>query len=132
VLVAFEQGRIFVVPQLTSIFPVSSKGPSHSVASYGKQEVLWTYSNPDPHRKSHLLLATSHLKFTSLKTMQCAFTQKYSEVNVKKMQKVSVEKKIYVVFDDKLFYQLFGIPMSTVMLLYLWTCACVFYSKAST
>jgi hypothetical protein len=35
---AFEQGGIFHVPHLlwhgTSVFPVSSKGPPHSVASY--------------------------------------------------------------------------------------------------
>jgi hypothetical protein len=35
---AFEQGGIFIVPHLlwhgTSIFPVSSEGPPHSVASY--------------------------------------------------------------------------------------------------
>jgi hypothetical protein len=35
---AFEQGEIFIVPHLlwhgTSVFPVSSEGPSHSVASY--------------------------------------------------------------------------------------------------
>jgi hypothetical protein len=37
-LKAFEQGRIFIVPHLlwheTSIFPVSSEGLPHSVASY--------------------------------------------------------------------------------------------------
>jgi hypothetical protein len=37
-LKAFEQGGIFIVPHLlwhgTSVFPVSSEGPSHSVASY--------------------------------------------------------------------------------------------------
>jgi hypothetical protein len=46
VLRAFEQGRIFIVPHLmwygTSVFPVSSEGPPHSVASYD------TRSNPDP------------------------------------------------------------------------------------
>jgi hypothetical protein len=35
---AFEQGGIFIVPHLlwhgTSVFPVSSEGPPHSVASY--------------------------------------------------------------------------------------------------
>jgi hypothetical protein len=35
---SFEQGGIFIVPHLswhgTSVFPVSSKGPPHSVASY--------------------------------------------------------------------------------------------------
>jgi hypothetical protein len=37
-LTAFKQGRIFIVPHLlwrgTSVFPVSSEGPPHSVASY--------------------------------------------------------------------------------------------------
>jgi hypothetical protein len=37
----FEQGGIFIVPHLlwngTSVFPVSSEGPSHSVASYDTQ-----------------------------------------------------------------------------------------------
>jgi hypothetical protein len=37
-LMAFEQGRIFIVPHLlwhgTSVFPVSSEGPPHLVASY--------------------------------------------------------------------------------------------------
>jgi hypothetical protein len=35
---AFEQGKIFIVPHLlrhgTSVFPVSSEGPPHLVASY--------------------------------------------------------------------------------------------------
>jgi hypothetical protein len=35
---AYEQGGIFIVPHLlwhgTSVFPVSSEGPSHPVASY--------------------------------------------------------------------------------------------------
>jgi hypothetical protein len=35
---AFEQGEIFIVSHLlwhgTSVFPVSSEGPPHSVASY--------------------------------------------------------------------------------------------------
>jgi hypothetical protein len=35
---AFEQGGIFIVPHLlchgSSVFPVSSEGPPHSVASY--------------------------------------------------------------------------------------------------
>jgi hypothetical protein len=38
---AFEQGGIFIVPHLlwhgTSVFPVSSEGPPHSVASYDTQ-----------------------------------------------------------------------------------------------
>jgi hypothetical protein len=38
---AFEQGGIFIVPHLlwygTSVFPVSSKGPPHLVASYDTQ-----------------------------------------------------------------------------------------------
>jgi hypothetical protein len=38
---AFEQGGIFIVPHLlrhgASVFPVSSEGPSHSVASYDTQ-----------------------------------------------------------------------------------------------
>jgi hypothetical protein len=38
---AFEHGGIFIVPHLlwhgTSVFPVSSKGPPHSVASYDTQ-----------------------------------------------------------------------------------------------
>ena len=37
-LKAFEQGGIFIVPHLlwhgASVFPVSSEGPPHSVASY--------------------------------------------------------------------------------------------------
>jgi hypothetical protein len=37
-LTAFEQGGIFIVPHLlwhgTSVYPVSSEGPAHSVASY--------------------------------------------------------------------------------------------------
>jgi hypothetical protein len=41
VLRAFEQGGIFIVPHLlrhgASVFPVSSEGPSHSVASYDTQ-----------------------------------------------------------------------------------------------
>jgi hypothetical protein len=75
---AFEQGRIFIVPHLlwhgASVFPVSSEGPPHSVASYDTQrdvkDLFWpgssrapyqspftthkgmwgTYSIPDPHR----------------------------------------------------------------------------------
>jgi hypothetical protein len=31
-----------------SVFPVSSKGPSHLVASYDTQGVWRIYSNPDP------------------------------------------------------------------------------------
>jgi hypothetical protein len=31
---AFEQGGIFIVWHGTSVFPVSSEGPPHSVASY--------------------------------------------------------------------------------------------------
>jgi hypothetical protein len=42
VLKTFEQGGIFVVPHLlwngTSVFPVSSEGPPHSVAFYYMQE----------------------------------------------------------------------------------------------
>jgi hypothetical protein len=38
VLTAFEQGGIFIVPHMlwqgTSVFPVSSEGPPHSVAFY--------------------------------------------------------------------------------------------------
>jgi hypothetical protein len=38
---AFEQGKIFIVPHLlrhrASVFPVSSKGPPHSIASYDTQ-----------------------------------------------------------------------------------------------
>jgi hypothetical protein len=38
---AFEQGGIFIVPRLlwhgASVFPVSSEGPPHSVASYDTQ-----------------------------------------------------------------------------------------------
>jgi hypothetical protein len=41
VLRAFEQGGIFIVPHLlwhgTSVYPVSSEGPPHSVASYYTQ-----------------------------------------------------------------------------------------------
>jgi hypothetical protein len=41
VLRAFKQGGIFIVPHLlsygTSVFPVSSEGPPHSVASYDTQ-----------------------------------------------------------------------------------------------
>jgi hypothetical protein len=41
-LMAFEQGGIFIVPHLlchgTSIFPVSSTGSPHSVASYDTHE----------------------------------------------------------------------------------------------
>jgi hypothetical protein len=40
---AFEQGGIFIVPHLlrhgASVFPVSSEGPPHSVASYAKGDV---------------------------------------------------------------------------------------------
>ena len=40
-LKAFEQEGIFIVPHLlwhgTSVFPVSSEGPSHSVAFYDTQ-----------------------------------------------------------------------------------------------
>jgi hypothetical protein len=39
---AFEQGEIFIVPHLlwhgTLVFPVSSEGPPHSVATYDKHE----------------------------------------------------------------------------------------------
>jgi hypothetical protein len=42
VLRAFEQGGIFIVPHLlwhgTSVFPVSSEGPPHLVASYDTRE----------------------------------------------------------------------------------------------
>jgi hypothetical protein len=41
-LKAFEQGGIFIVPHLlwhgTSVFPVSSEGPSHAVAFYDTHE----------------------------------------------------------------------------------------------
>jgi hypothetical protein len=41
VLMAFEQGGIFIVPHLlwngASVFRVSSEGPPHSVASYETQ-----------------------------------------------------------------------------------------------
>ena len=47
---AFDQGGIFIVPQLlwhgTSVFPVWFEGPPYSVASYDTQ----VYSTPDPHR----------------------------------------------------------------------------------
>jgi hypothetical protein len=51
---AFEQGGIFIVPHLlwhgTSVFPVSSEGPPHSVASYDTRGNWRIYnSNPDPH-----------------------------------------------------------------------------------
>jgi hypothetical protein len=81
---AFEQGGIFIVPHLlrhgASVFPVSSEGPPHSVASYDTQgdvenlflpgfsrvpyhspltthKGMWRiYSNPDPrHQKDSLL-----------------------------------------------------------------------------
>jgi hypothetical protein len=49
----FEQGGIFIVPHLlwhgTSVFPVSSEGPPHSVASYDTQGMWRIYSNPDSH-----------------------------------------------------------------------------------
>jgi hypothetical protein len=39
---AFEQGGIFIVPHLlwhrASVFPFSSEGPPHSVASYDTHE----------------------------------------------------------------------------------------------
>jgi hypothetical protein len=48
-LMAFEQGGIFIVPHPlrhgASVFPVSSEGPPHSVASYD----IRGDSNPDPH-----------------------------------------------------------------------------------
>jgi hypothetical protein len=41
-LSAFEQGGIFIVPHLlwhgASVFPVSSEGPPHLVASYDTRE----------------------------------------------------------------------------------------------
>jgi hypothetical protein len=52
---AFEQGAIFIVPHLlwhgTSVFPVSSEGPPHSIYSYDttRMEMQRTYSNPNPH-----------------------------------------------------------------------------------
>jgi hypothetical protein len=50
---AFEQGGIFIVPHLlwhgTSVFPVSSEGLPHLVASYDTRGMWRTYSNPDPH-----------------------------------------------------------------------------------
>jgi hypothetical protein len=74
---AFEQGGIFIVPHMlrhgASVFPVSSEGPPHFVASYDTQgdvenlflpgfsrvpyqspltthKGVWRiYSNPDPH-----------------------------------------------------------------------------------
>jgi hypothetical protein len=50
---AFEQGGIFIVPHLlwhgTSVFPVSSEGPPHSVASYDTRGKWRIYSNLDPH-----------------------------------------------------------------------------------
>jgi hypothetical protein len=53
VLRAFEKGGIFIVPHLlrhgASVFPVSSKGLPHSVASYNTQGMWRIYSNPDPH-----------------------------------------------------------------------------------
>jgi hypothetical protein len=53
VLRAFEQGGIFIVSHLlwhgVSVFPVSSEGPPHSVASYNTQGVWRIYSDPDPH-----------------------------------------------------------------------------------
>jgi hypothetical protein len=53
-LKAFEQEGIFIVPHLlwhgASVFPVSSKGTPHSVASYDTRgDVEDLYSNPDPH-----------------------------------------------------------------------------------
>jgi hypothetical protein len=50
---ALEQGGIFIVPHLlwhgASVFPVSSKGLPHSVASYDTQGDVEDLSNPDPH-----------------------------------------------------------------------------------
>jgi hypothetical protein len=50
---AFEQGGIFIVSHLlrygTSVFPVSSEGLPHTVASYDTWGCMWRiYSNPDP------------------------------------------------------------------------------------
>jgi hypothetical protein len=53
VLRAFEKGGIFIVPHLlqhgTSVFPVSSRGLPHSVASNDTQGMWRIYSIPDPH-----------------------------------------------------------------------------------
>jgi hypothetical protein len=52
---AFEQGGIFIVPHLlchgASVFPISSEGPPHSVASYNTRGDVkgLLYSNPNPH-----------------------------------------------------------------------------------
>jgi hypothetical protein len=57
----FHQGGIFIVPHLlwhgTSVFPVSSEGPPHSVAFTTHIRMWSIYSNPDPHVSpfSHLL-----------------------------------------------------------------------------
>jgi hypothetical protein len=50
----FEQRGIFIVPHLlwhwASVFPVSSEGPPHLVASYDTQGMWRIYSNPDSHK----------------------------------------------------------------------------------
>jgi hypothetical protein len=65
---AFEQWGIFIVPQLlwhgTSVFPVSSEGLPHSVASYDTRGVWRIYSNPDPH--GVLCAGCYNLPFTGL------------------------------------------------------------------
>jgi hypothetical protein len=66
VLKAFEQGGIFIVPHLlwhgTSVFLVSSEGPSHSITSYDKQRDVEDLFCPDPvdlilnyYHNSHIL-----------------------------------------------------------------------------
>jgi hypothetical protein len=39
----------------TSVFPISFKGPSHSVASFNTRGDVEKYSNPDPHGVRRLL-----------------------------------------------------------------------------
>ena len=51
-LMAIEQEGIFIVSHLlwhgASVSAVSSQGPTHLVSSFDKQEVMRTYSDPDP------------------------------------------------------------------------------------
>jgi hypothetical protein len=67
---AFEQGGIFIVPHLlwhgTSVFPVSSEGPPHLVASYDPQGMWRIYSNPDPHGETNLSLEIKDLYYNIL------------------------------------------------------------------
>jgi hypothetical protein len=63
VLGAFEQGGIFIAPHLlwhgASVFPVSSEGPPHSVASYYIQEDAEDLYWPGSSRVQHLGLCSA-------------------------------------------------------------------------